>query len=128
MIFPNLLFYGDWGLFALRLAVAAVFLVHGLSKLKKYKEMGTSMGVPGWFILGLGLAECLSALGLILGLYVQLAAAALIAVMSGAIYFKVAKWGMKFTAPSAMGWEFDFILLASNLALLLTGGGNIGLL
>lgn len=128
MIFPNLLFYNDWGLFILRLAVAVIFLVHGLPKLKKAKEMAGGMGFPAWFVLGLGVVESLSALGLVLGVWIQVAALALIAVMIGAIYYKALKWNMRFAMTGATGWEFDLILLAANFALLLSGGGNIHLI
>ncbi len=108
--------------------MAVVFLVHGLPKLKKYKEMSGGMGMPGWFVFGLGAVESLSAVAFILGFYVQLAAVALAIAMVGAVYFKIVKWGMSFTMIGATGWEFDFVLLAANVAILLTGGGNIGLL
>jgi uncharacterized membrane protein YphA (DoxX/SURF4 family) len=75
----------------------------------------------------LGAVEFLSSLGLILGIYTQLAALLLTIVMIGAIYFKAMKWHVPFAAMDKTGWEFDFILLASNIAILLSGGGTIGI-
>ncbi|OGY63236.1 MAG: hypothetical protein A3I89_01470 [Candidatus Harrisonbacteria bacterium RIFCSPLOWO2_02_FULL_41_11] len=121
-MFENLL-YWDFGLFLLRLAVAAVFLYHGAPKLKKYKAMSAGTGMPAPMVLGLGAAESLAALGLIFGAQVQASAFLLSAVMVGAIYYKKFKWGIPFSAPDKTGWEFDLILLAANLAILFTGGG-----
>ncbi len=49
----------------------------------------------------------------------------LIIVMLGAIYHKMFKWNTPFSALDKMGWEFDLVLLAANLAILLSGGGAI---
>lgn len=113
----------DLGLFILRLAVAIIFLYHGLPKLMKAGMMGQMMGMPSGMVFMLGMVETLSSIGLIFGVYVQLASILLSIVMVGAIYFKTAKWKTGFAAMDKTGWEFDFILLASNLAVFFTGGG-----
>lgn len=114
----------DLGLFVLRIAVAAVFIYHGLPKLKKFKMMAQGMGFPASFVLLLGLTETVSSLGLIFGYGVRLAAALLAIVMIGAIYFKTQKWHIPFAAQDKTGWEFDLILLAANVAIVLTDGGS----
>jgi len=76
-------------------------------------------------IFMLGAVEFLSSVGLILGLYTQLAALLLAIVMLGAIGFKVMKWKVSFSATDKTGWEFDLILLAANIAILFSGGGVI---
>lgn len=85
------------------------------------------MGMPAGMIFMLGGVEFLSSVGLAIGIYVQLAAVLLAIVMIGAIYFKMAKWHVSFAAMDKTGWEFDFILLAANIAILLSGGGSIGI-
>lgn len=117
--------YSDFGLFLLRLAVAYVFLVHSWPKLKKPQPMAQGMGWPKEAIMLLGAAEFLPSLALIIGLWMQWAAILLGVVMLGALYYKIFKWQTPFTAMDKMGWEFDLILLAANVAILLTGGGTV---
>lgn len=125
-MFTQFMQYGDTGLFLLRLGVAIVFLVHGFPKLLKAKEMSLGMGMPSVMIFLLGVIEVVSALGLATGFYTQLSAILLAFVMFGALGMKAMKWGVPFAARDKTGWEFDFILLVSSLAIFLTGGGRIG--
>ena len=88
--------------------------------------MAQGMSWPSGMIFLLGTVESLSSLGLILGIYTQLAALLLSSVMIGAIKMKTMKWHVPFMGMTNTGWEFDLTLLAANLAILLTGGGVIG--
>ena len=119
--------YSDIAFLILRLAVAIIFVYHALPKLKNAKGMAHMMGQPRGMIFVLGGVELLSSVGLVLGIYTQLAAALLAIVMIGAIYFKTAKWHVPFAAMDKTGWEFDLVLLAANIAILLSGGGSIGI-
>jgi putative oxidoreductase len=131
--------YSDWGLLILRLAVGIIFLVHGWPKLNPNSPMkgpagfGGSlkqMGVPlpiffGWLV---ALLETVGAILLILGLGTRILAVLFVINMLVAIFvvkMRVMKVG--FTAQQATGWEFDFILGATALALLFTGAGSIAL-
>ncbi len=125
-MFAQLLQYNDAGLLLLRIAVAVIFLYHGLPKLSKSKVMSQMMGMPAGMIFMLGIFETLAALGLALGIYTQLSALVLGVVMVGAIGTKMMKWGVPFSAMDKTGWEFDFILLFASLSILLGGGGSIG--
>ncbi|MBI2063286.1 MAG: DoxX family protein [Candidatus Yanofskybacteria bacterium] len=120
---PSVFLNANLGLLILRLAVAIIFLYHGLPKLMKAGMMGQMMGMSGGEVFMLGMIEALSGIGLLLGIYIQLASILLSIVMVGAIYFKMTKWKTRFSAMDKTGWEFDFILLASNLAIFFTGGG-----
>lgn len=116
----------DYGLLALRIALAAIFIYHALPKLKNPK--GMALGMTGnahmaWFPAILGLFELLSGFGVLLGIYLQLSALVMAAIMVGAIAMKIGKWKMPFSAMDKTGWEFDFILLAAALTILTTGGG-----
>ena len=126
-MFEQLTQYNDIGLLILRLTVAVIFIYHALPKLKNAKGMAQMMGMPAGMILMLGVIEFLSSVGLVLGIYTQLAAALLAIVMIGAIYFKTVKWHMAFAAMDKTGWEFDLILLAASIAILLNGGGSMGI-
>lgn len=103
--------YSDWAWMFLRVALAIIFVVHGLPK---FKNKG--LLTPGGKLQGL--VEVLGAAGLILNWYVQLIALVFSVIMLGAIYFKVFKWRIPFKASNNTGWEFDLILLAANLLLL----------
>ena len=126
-MFEQLTQYNDFGLLILRLSVAAVFVYHAMPKLKNAKGMAQAVGMSAGMIFTLGAVELLSSVGLILGVYTQLAALLLAIVMIGAVYFKMAKWHISFSAMDKTGWEFDLILLAANIAILLNGGGAIGI-
>ena len=120
-MFPTLLSFSAFGLLVLRVVVGLVFLPHGWAKLKNPKVMAQGMGWSAAAISVLGFVEAASGLLLILGLLTQFAALLLVLVMLGALYYKLTKWHKKFTGDC--GWELDFMLLAANIALLLSGAG-----
>lgn len=118
MITLDFLFpHGDAGILLLRLAVAAIFLVHGINKLD---------GKMGQFMLFIGIAETLGGAALIVGFLTQLAALGLAIIMLGAIYKKIVEWHVPFTAMDKTGWEFDLLILASCAALMTLGSGAYG--
>lgn len=127
MLWADLLQYGDVGQFLLRLAVGVVFVYHAIPKLKNPARMAAGMGMAkmAWFPAVLGLVELVSGLGLILGVYLQLAALLSAVVMVGAIAMKMGKWKMPFSAMDKTGWEFDMVLFAAAISLLLGGGGDM---
>lgn len=126
-MFEQLTQYNNVGLLVLRLAVAVIFIYHALPKLKDAKGMAQMVGMPAGMIFMLGAIELLSSVGLVLGIYAQLSALLLAIVMVGATGMKTMKWGVPFAAMDKTGWEFDLILLAANIAILLGGGGTIGI-
>lgn len=124
-MFPQLLQYQDVGWLILRLAIAVIFIYHALPKLTKPATMVSGLNMPSGAIMLVGLWEVTGSIGLIIGNFMQLGAIMLSLVMLGAIYYKIFKWHVSFFAMDKTGWEFDFILLAANIAILLGGGGNI---
>jgi len=127
-MFAQLTQYNDIGLFVLRLVVAVIFIYHALPKLKNAKGMSQGMGTSVGAVLILGAVEFLAAIGLVLGVYTQFAALLLAIIMVGATWMKIMKWKVPFAAMDKNGWEFDLILFAASIAILLGGGGAIGLL
>lgn len=107
--------YND--LFLLRLAVAVIFIYHALPKLQKPKAMASGMGWRSGQVLGLGIVEFVSALSLLGGIMIELASVLLALVMVGAIYYKISKWNVPFSASNSTGWEFDLLILASVLTI-----------
>lgn len=126
-MFTQLIQYNDVGLFLLRIAIAIIFFYHAFPKLSKAKEMSGMIGMPAGMIFMLGMMEAAASLGMVLGVYTQLSALILAIVMVGAIGMKKMKWGVSFAAMDKAGWEFDFILLFANIAILLGGSGSIGI-
>ncbi len=115
--------YSDIAFLFLRLCIAAIFLYHSWPKLVKSKMMAQGMGAPAAAVFVLGAVEFLSSIGMIIGVYIKIAALLLAIVMLGAIGMKMMKWSVPFSAYDKTGWEFDLILLAANLLILAAGGG-----
>ena len=112
------------GLAVLRVAVAAVFINHGRQKLFVYGFAGvtgafTQMGAPFPGIMGpfIGLLEFFGGIALLLGLLTRLLAVGFVCDMLGAILLVQLKRGFS-------GYELEFLLLGSSLALALTGAGR----
>ncbi len=112
------------GLAALRLAVAAVFINHGWQKLFVYGFAGvtgafTHMGVPVPGLMGpfIGVLEFFGGIALALGLLTRLFALGFVFDMLGAILLVQLKKGFG-------GFELEFLLLGSSLALVLAGAGE----
>lgn len=130
---------GDWGLLILRVALGAIFIVHGWPKVNPNSPMKgltgfggflKSMGVPlpSFFALLVGVLETLGAVLLILGIFTRLIALGLAIDMLVAI--TMVKRGMqkaRFTDPQKGGWEFEFALMSQALALFFTGPGALAL-
>ena|SRR5688572_14679490 len=136
MLVPALADFADWGLLALRVAVGVIFIVHGVPKLRNARTLGAGIAQtvrlsPSagfvWMLVQ-GAVEVGGGVLLIAGILTQLVALAFIVIMIGAIAFKVAIWKTGFMAQQTTGWEFDFILLAASLLLLLTGPGSIAVM
>ena len=124
MLWPGLTVYGDWALLAMRLMVAAIFFVSGLSHARKPEERGKGIGMPPGFTLFLGVAEMAGALGVASGVLIQPAAVGLILVMLGAIQKKAFVWKTGFWGEKSGGWHYDLMLIAMNLVFLTIGGGR----
>ena len=97
-MFPQLAQFTDFGLLALRLMVAAVFISSGWSDVTKPDERSKSLGMSKGFTILLGVAEVAGGLGSALGVLTQLAALGLILIMLGAICKKIFVWHTGFWA------------------------------
>jgi putative oxidoreductase len=111
--------YIGWGTMALELALGFVFVVHGWAKVRNPGMMAGVYGknkalgmLHGWIEVGAGIAVA-TGFGTFYGTL------AMIVIMVGAIYYKIAKWNVPFSSQNSTGWEFDLVLLAGALALLL---------
>lgn len=136
-----LTFFGglsDWGLLALRIMMGVVFIVHGWPKVNPASRIG---GIPGWtqamrrmgvpfpafFGVLVPLSEFFGGILMNLGLGVRIVAFLQLCIMIVAIVRAKVPRGVKFTENDKTGWELDFILGATALALLFTGAGRMAL-
>lgn len=104
----------------LRLALGAVFIVHGVQKFMGLAGMAQffgSVGIPAptAMVLIIATIETVGGALVLLGLATRIAAAALALVMLGAMIT------VKFSMGFVNGWEFDLVLLAGALSLVLSG-------
>lgn len=106
--------YSEIGLLLLRIAIAAIFIVHGTKKLN---------GKQGGFMTFIGVCETLGAIAILFGVLTQLAALGIAIIMLGAMYKKINEWNIPFTAMDKMGWEFDLMILGACITLLTLGAG-----
>jgi len=123
----------DFGLLVLRLALGAIMGAHGLQKVfglfdgpgldGTARALG-SMGYTHTTLLAwiTGLSELVGAVLVVLGVFTQIGAAALLGVTANVVYVQ---WRGGFFEPS--GFEFELLLAAVAFALLFTGSGRIAL-
>jgi putative oxidoreductase len=120
----------DTALAVLRVVLGITFILHGGQKLFVFGFAGVSgafaqMGIPAPGLLGpfVALVEFFGGIAILLGLLTRLAALGIGATMVVAILTVHLKNG--FFAPT--GIEFPLALLASAIALIITGAGDFSL-
>ncbi len=114
----------------LRLALAAVFIFHGLSLvLPDGNQWGAAWmkqpdAPPAAAQLAAAWGQLLGGLALAIGFLTRLAALGLIAIMAGAIALVHLPHGFDNTKN---GYEYNVVIIAVCVALVLTGGGALSL-
>jgi len=122
--------YSDWAPLLLRLALGAVFIVHGSQKLFGGIAGTTaffgSAGIPlaALFAWVVALVEFLGGITLVLGVLTRYASLLLAINMLVALLVVHLKNGF---SVSNGGFEFVLVLLAGTLALLIRGPGKIAI-
>ena len=114
----------DLGLAVLRLAVATIFIKHGYQKLFVFGFAGvtgafTHMGVPLPGVMGplIAVLEFFGGIALLIGFLTRLVTLGFVLDMLGAIVLVKLKGGFS-------GYELEFLLCVSSLALFFTGAGR----
>lgn len=111
----------DIGLLLMRVALAAVFIVHGWMKLSNMEATVSffgSIGLPALLAWAVAIIEFVGGIMVLLGVYMCIAGGLLAAVMLGAII--TVKGSMGFVG----GYEFDLVLLLLALGLASVGPGK----
>jgi putative oxidoreductase len=121
-----------FGIFLLRLAVAALFAAHANLKLRVFTVAGTigffrSLGLPGWLAPVTIAVEILGALALVFGIAPRLVALALVPLILGTIVTVHGRKGWLFSNPDG-GWEFPAFWAVALVVLALLGDGAFTLL
>lgn len=111
------------GLLLIRLALGAIFIVHGWLKISSLEGTGMffeQLGIPAANVMAYVVAavEFLGGIAMVLGVLTCWSGALIAIVMIVAIIS--AKFGRGFVG----GWEFDLMLLASALGIALAGPGE----
>jgi putative oxidoreductase len=129
MIFPQLARFTDVALLFMRIIVGIVFMTSGWEHLQDPQGRSKDIEMSKGFTIFLGAAEFAGGLGVILGVLAQPAAFGLILMMLGAIQKKIFVWHTGFWGKSGSnGWSYDTMLVAMNLVIVTTGGGNLSLM
>ncbi len=126
VLVPALLDYSDVALLLLRIWIALVFAWSGWSHVTKPRERAESVGLTPAATLVLGVVELVAPSLLVIGLWEQAAAAALVVIMLGAITKKALVWKTGLWGDESPGWYYEVLYLVSCLVILTTGGGSIG--
>jgi len=109
----------------LRLTVGVIFIIHGYSKFGNdgFISWISSIGIPGELSLIIALAEVIPGILLIIGVLNRISASIISIIMLGAIFH--VKGAQSITGDK--GIEFELILLAVSLVIIIMGPGRISL-
>ena len=106
----------------LRSAIGVIFIVHGIGKFNPgFSDFLSNIGLPPEMQIPIALAELVSGILLLVGVLSRLSASLLCIIMLGAIFH--VKGVQSLTGD--MGVEFELILLASSLVIIIAGPGRI---
>ena len=109
----------------LRLTMGVIFIIHGYGKFGNdgFVSWISSMGIPGELAIIIALAEVIPGILLIIGVLNRISASVISIIMVGAIFY--VKGAQSMLLPD--GIEFDLILLAVALVIIVAGPGRISL-
>jgi putative oxidoreductase len=110
-----------WGI---RASIGAIFIFHSIKKFSpSWQEWLLSNGIPAELQMPIALAEFLGGISLIAGVLTRITGAIFSIILLGAI-FKI-KGLDKFAGGQFTGWEFDLVMLAACLMIIIVGPGRI---
>jgi putative oxidoreductase len=121
-----------YGIFLLRISLAAIFVAHADLKLRIFTIEGTktffrSLGLPGWLAPVTIFVELAGAAALVFGIFPRLVAIVLLPLILGTIVTVHGKKGWLFSNPGG-GWEYPAFWAAMLVVLALLGDGAFTLL
>ncbi len=121
--------YADWAPLFIRVALGALLIAHGYAKFFSLGISGVTgffggVGIPAaaFFAVVVSLVELVGGILLLLGLFTRIAALFVVIEFIVIVLMKLSPTKLK--AAFIGGWEFDLLILAAALALLLRGSGT----
>ena len=111
-----------WGISA---SIGAIFIVHSLKKFDpSWQEWLISIGIPPEMQLPIALAEFVGGILLVTGILTRITSAVFSIILLGAIFH--IRWENGFFVSKG-GWEWDLVMLAAVLAIMVAGPGRISI-
>ena len=105
-----------------RASIGAIFIVHSLKKFDpSWQEWLISIGIPPEMQLPIALAEFIGGVFLIAGVLTRITGVVFSVILLGAIFH--IRWENGFFVSKG-GWEWDLVMLAAMLAVIVTGPGR----
>lgn len=115
----------DVAMMGVRVAVGVVFIVHGMGKFNPgFAFALDNWGMPAAMQVPIALAEVVPGILLIIGILTRISSGLLAIVMLGAIFLVK---GAQVFAGDGPATEFDIVLLAAALLVVVMGPGRISL-
>ncbi len=111
-----------WGISA---SIGIIFIVHSLKKFDpSWQEWLVSIGLPPEMQLPIALAEFIGGILLIAGILTRVTGSIFAVILLGAIFH--IRWENGFFISKG-GWEWDLVMLAAVLAIIVAGPGRISI-
>ena len=111
-----------WGL---RASIGVIFIVHSLKKFDpSWQEWLVNIGLPPEMQLPIALAEFIGGVLLVVGVLTRISAVVFSVILFGAIFH--IRWENGFFVSQG-GWEWDFVMLAVTLSIIVLGPGRVSI-
>ncbi len=111
-----------WGI---RASIGIIFIVHSLKKFDpSWQEWLISIGIPPEMQLLIALAEFVGGIFLVIGVFTRITGTVFAVILLGAIFH--IRWENGFFVSKG-GWEWDLVMLAAVLAIIVAGPGRISI-
>ena len=111
-----------WGI---RASIGAIFIVHSLKKFDpSWQEWLMSIGIPPEMQLPIALAEFIGGILLVVGVLTRVTGSIFAIILLGAIFH--IRWENGFFVSQG-GWEWDLVMLAIVLVIIVAGPGRISI-
>jgi len=112
----------QWGI---RAAIGTIFIVHSLKKFDpSWQDWLVQVGLPPEMQMPIALAEFIGGIFLITGVLTRITGAVFSMILLGAIFH--IRWENGFFVSQG-GWEWDLVMLAAVLAIIVAGPGRISI-
>ena len=111
-----------WGISA---SIGIIFIVHSLKKFDpSWQEWLTGIGLPPELQLPIALAELIGGILLVIGVLTRITGTVFAVILMGAIFH--IRWENGFFVSKG-GWEWDLVMLAAVLAIIVAGPGKVSI-